>query len=393
MRVVKKDGISYPNKIGRAFIKQLPVENIHFEYSPKWAENKRYDIYFEYNFQKYIIEMDGIQHFVDSRWGRYEDQAKKDAFKTDLAEQHGIQVIRIDCRQSRLKYIKNSLLNSELSKMFDLSIIDWSLCQKESSSDLLIEVCEYFSQHSDLCAKDLENIFGIDKTTIQNYLNSGTAMGICSFTDEVKERNRNKRKFSTRGNRLKAYSLDGTFIGEYQSAEQCALALSKIFDEEYKGSGITAAIRHSQSKYKNVIIKCEKENTLTDEEKEICKYFNDNSGCNANEIADRFNISYDKARIVLKRGTECGLCNYDSRKIFSKCAEIMNQHDKHGNKVIVSKNDSVISEFTSVRSCVNYMNENYNSGFSYYSLTDKLALKNGHAFYKGYEFQYKENVV
>ena len=38
------DGISYPNKFIRAFINQLPVENVEFEYSPKWANGLLVDV-------------------------------------------------------------------------------------------------------------------------------------------------------------------------------------------------------------------------------------------------------------------------------------------------------------------------------------------------------------
>ena len=50
------DGISYPNKYIRNLLEQLPVTNVVYEYSPKWAQRKRYDAYFEYQDRKFTIK-------------------------------------------------------------------------------------------------------------------------------------------------------------------------------------------------------------------------------------------------------------------------------------------------------------------------------------------------
>ena len=42
------------------------MENFIAEYSPYWAGRKRYDNYFEYNGQAYILEMDGAWHYKDN---------------------------------------------------------------------------------------------------------------------------------------------------------------------------------------------------------------------------------------------------------------------------------------------------------------------------------------
>jgi ribosomal protein S27E len=84
------DGVSYPNKIGRMMVLQLPVNNIEFEWNPSWMTGKsRFDIKFEYQRQIYVIEMDGHQHYVeDISFTRRslseiqkEDQIKNDSCK------------------------------------------------------------------------------------------------------------------------------------------------------------------------------------------------------------------------------------------------------------------------------------------------------------------------
>ena len=47
-----------------------------------------------------------------------------DSFKEKLAKDNGIEkYIVINCKESDLSYIKNNVLNSELSKIFDFCLI------------------------------------------------------------------------------------------------------------------------------------------------------------------------------------------------------------------------------------------------------------------------------
>lgn len=98
------DGISYPNKFCRAFLKQLPISNLIFEYNPGWIKPKRFDNYFEYNGKKYILEADGGFHFQDNTYTNEScfDAKLKDLEKEKIAAEHDISVIRIDCRKSNL---------------------------------------------------------------------------------------------------------------------------------------------------------------------------------------------------------------------------------------------------------------------------------------------------
>ena len=87
------DGISYPNKFLRAFIKQLPITEYIFEYSPKWARNKRYDAYFIFDNKEYVVEMDGIQHTKTTYWSSYKEQKDNDVEKEYFAKNNGVNVV------------------------------------------------------------------------------------------------------------------------------------------------------------------------------------------------------------------------------------------------------------------------------------------------------------
>lgn len=178
------DGISYPNKFAHAFLKQLPIENVIYEYSPEWACNKRYDNYFEYKDKAYIVEMDGKQHFMDmstSNWGSLESNQINDKLKDKLARENDVIMIRIKCKDTYKSYISNEILKSELANIFDLSNIDWKQCDYFARSNLVKEVWDYYNSHPTSIAIEIAKEFCLSVGTIRKYLNRGNKLGICVY--------------------------------------------------------------------------------------------------------------------------------------------------------------------------------------------------------------------
>lgn len=187
------DGVSYPNKFSRFFLEQLPIENIHYEWIPDWIKDcdvlYRYDNYFEYDKKKYVLEMDGGFHYQKFYHSNLplEETKRRDREKDILAQKHNIKVIRIDCRVSTKEYIINSIVNSELSKIFNLNDIDWDYCDKNSCKSLLIEVCEYYNKNNNPTTISMGKIFHITPSTISSYLKKGTKFGICKYRQYNKQ--------------------------------------------------------------------------------------------------------------------------------------------------------------------------------------------------------------
>ena len=176
------DGISYPNKFSRAFLGQLDVVSHKCEYSPKWAKPYKYDNYFEYNDQKYILEMDGPFHYKDNTLSKqtFEEAQAIDVIKTTLANEHGIRVIRIDCIQSDCEYIKNNILSSELNDIFDLSNINWKMCDEKAQKSLVKEACNLYVNET--CEIDkIASKLHLSKKTIRKYLRNGKKFGWCNY--------------------------------------------------------------------------------------------------------------------------------------------------------------------------------------------------------------------
>lgn len=178
------DGISYPNKFIRYFLRQLPIENLECEYHSNWTKSYLYDTYFEYNGEKYIVEADGLQHFIDtsSLWPSSDKTKQIDYIKTQLAIDNGVVVIRIDCRKSNMNFIKNNILNSCLAQIFDLSHIDWLLCENNARSSFVYEICSYYSKSKNKTLKEISDYFDLSKPTVSKYLHAGTEIGICNYT-------------------------------------------------------------------------------------------------------------------------------------------------------------------------------------------------------------------
>lgn len=177
------DGISYPNKFSREFLNQLPVTNIEYEYHPEWAHPYFYDNYFEYNNKKYILEMDGAFHYMKYYNSNLDldDTKRIDKIKDNLAIDHGIEIIRINCFYSTKEFIKNNILESELSKIFNLDNIDWNKCDKNAVSSLVVRVCEYYNNNNKPTVTEIAKVFDIQICTVSKYLYKGNDIGICNY--------------------------------------------------------------------------------------------------------------------------------------------------------------------------------------------------------------------
>lgn len=195
------DGFSYNEKFITSLLDQLKIEYIR-EYKPEWSNNKRYDFYFEYNNKKYIVETHGRQHYDNYTFSycggkTLQEERSNDQYKKELALQNGIDnYIILDCRNSELDWIKQSIINSELSNIFDLSKIDLLKCQEFAiNSNKVKEVCNYWYLHNNinnegLTITYLAKIFNLSKSSIVNFLKKGRTLGWCEYMtkEEYKKR-------------------------------------------------------------------------------------------------------------------------------------------------------------------------------------------------------------
>ncbi|MDF2950496.1 MAG: hypothetical protein K0S18_79 [Anaerocolumna sp.] len=186
-----RDGISYPNKLIYYVIEQCKNQFYSYvrEYSPEWAMGKFYDLYLKtLDNKEYIIEMDGaIGHgnkILPNSEITLQESIEIDNLKNSLANEHKIDIIRVDCIQSDLEYIKNNILNSRINNILDLSSVNWKQCDEMATKSLVKIVCNIYSKNTLLSTADISDMVGIHQSTVRVYLIKGTKFGWCKYNPE-----------------------------------------------------------------------------------------------------------------------------------------------------------------------------------------------------------------
>ena len=194
-RCLCDDGMSFPNKFVLSVLTQLHI-NIKPEYSPKWANRKRYDLYLnDYNI---IIENHGVQHFLEfakSKFRRLEDEQLNDAYKKEIAIQNGIsKYIVLDCRHSTLTWIKQSIMNSELPLLLQFSEtdIDWALALDYASKSLVYSVADLYKTNDSL--PYIGKSLNICVATVREYLKIATELGLCTYDAQLAKKKKHKHR-------------------------------------------------------------------------------------------------------------------------------------------------------------------------------------------------------
>lgn len=233
------DNTTYPEKFMSNILFQLGVE---FEYQLSkanftWCENYKYDFYLkDYDT---IIETHGRQHYDDVKgyMKKIKDEQYNDLIKKELALKNGIlNYIVIDCRLSDIEWIKDSISNSVLYKIFDFSNINWNKAHEFALSNLVKEVCEYYENNKDsMLIKDIAKVFKIGRNATSRYLKFGSTLGWCNYDIN--------KIINTKYNIIKPYNIRKVLCvelnEEFESMTECSKQLNKRFGKKITHSGIS----------------------------------------------------------------------------------------------------------------------------------------------------------
>lgn len=187
------DGISYPEKFMYNVLSQLKID-FKYQYSPNWNGRQRYDFYIPD--KQIIIETDGELHYKDNPMnGQTKEETQGiDKHKEELAQEHNIEVIRIKCYPEKYDIIKDNIIKSKLSYIYNLNNINWSLCQEYALSNLVIVACNLWMQgiHS---TKQIGEKMNLHSATIIKYLKKGYICGYCDYQTpkQIKEQKVSER--------------------------------------------------------------------------------------------------------------------------------------------------------------------------------------------------------
>ena len=211
------DGVSYPNKFIRSLLSQFDIKNVSYEYSPEWLRPYFFDNYFEINDSSYIVEADGGIGHGNKVFRSNEidtDGIERDEIKDKRAQEHNINVIRIDCcykNYNKYEYIKQHVIDSELADIFDLSCVDWNKCHLEALSSLVYESAKLYNDGYSI--GDISSNVGYTCDTITRWLKQATDIGLCEYS-QIESRKRGRRCLYHAVNQ---YTKDGIFIKTYLS--------------------------------------------------------------------------------------------------------------------------------------------------------------------------------
>jgi very-short-patch-repair endonuclease len=249
------DGLSYPNKIGFALLEQLEID-FKTEYSPDWCKYEfkdklrhgKYDFYFELENRKYIIEMDGGFHSNDNKMtGQRKEESKNiDCYKDELAKEYGIDVIRIDCDKSELDYIKNNVINSNLSKLFDLSKIEWEKCEEFALRNLVKKACDLWDEKTNNIMQ-ISIILKLSSGTIRKYLNQGSRLRWCKYDGKKEMKKANSK-------RVEVFK-DDISLGVFESCVEVEKQSESLFRITLNSSWISQVCLGRQKHHKGFTFK------------------------------------------------------------------------------------------------------------------------------------------
>lgn len=244
------DGISFPNKLGRSLLRQLPVDYCKHEWSPGWLKPYSYDNYFIYCGKNYVLEMDGDVGHGNKQWrSRKQDTngIKRDEYKDILAKNHDVYVIRIDCRESDSNYIICNILNSELSSLFDLSNVDWEKCEKDAVKNVVKQICDEYVFNPTSSIIDIANLYGLSRCSVTKYLKIGAKFGWCDYSESKSIENKNARM----SHMVSVFNLDMGLQYTYSSVKECSHRLSQQYNVVFSDTCIGRAAK-SGKPYKNL---------------------------------------------------------------------------------------------------------------------------------------------
>jgi predicted RNA-binding Zn-ribbon protein involved in translation (DUF1610 family) len=259
------DGVSFPEKFLSCVLDQLNIDFVR-QLSQKqlpWCDKYKYDFYIPT--KSVIIETHGIQHYDGAFCNRnsrtLEEEKENDKNKEALASQNGIgDYIVLDCRYSKLEWIKNSILSSRLAEIYDLSNIDWGQCAQFATRNLVKEVCDYWSEHCrNSTTSDLAAIFKTTHGTIWRYLNKGSELGWCNYNAKDEDEKRKQRAIQSNTRKVAIFK-DAKCLGIFESIADLSRRSEELFGVHLRRSNISTTCQGRCKHHKGFTFKYVGEN-------------------------------------------------------------------------------------------------------------------------------------
>ena len=252
------DSISIPEKVMYSILEQLNIEFLAQlnKRIYNWCKNYRYDFYI-YNLN-IIIETHGIQHYEEKERGRsLQEEQENDRCKKELALKNDIKnenYIVIDCSKSEIDFIKNSILNSRLAEIFDLSNINWIKCYEYALSNLVKKVCEIKKGNPSMSTDDISKIIRLSRVTVTKYLKKGVKLGWCDYNPKEEMKNSAIKNNKSNCKPVEIFN-NGISVGVFSSIKSLVEQSEQLFKIKLSAYHILSVCNGEKLQYKGFIFK------------------------------------------------------------------------------------------------------------------------------------------
>lgn len=186
---------SYGERFIMAMFDELQV-NYKPQFIPDWGNGRRYDFLLHYDSCKYIIEVDGGWHYVDNKMsGQTAIETRNiDILKENLALSNGYYVIRLDYNygnNNKYVYFLNSIMESKLSELYDLSNIDFNQIDIIANKSMVIRVADLWNALEEKSMYELKKQINLYDDGLRKLLYRASEIGLISESkDEIINLNR-----------------------------------------------------------------------------------------------------------------------------------------------------------------------------------------------------------
>lgn len=169
---------------GESMVEQVLLQNgikYEAERSFDWSERKRYDFYLPDFNGGTIIEVHGVQHYLEQNEGQrfhltLEENKKNDKWKKDKVLEQDLNYIEIDVRESDFDYIKESIINSTLPTVD----IDWTSVYKYMENGFINKIIDMYD--NGYSNKEMAEKLNVSSGLIQTRLKKLSQMQIINYT-------------------------------------------------------------------------------------------------------------------------------------------------------------------------------------------------------------------
>ena len=252
------DGISYGHKYMFNLFTQINqkfIDNYTFDWCKFYNHYKNKEVSGEYDFvlgqNKLIIEVDGGFHRKDNTMsGQTKEESRFiDDEKDRLAQEQGYKMIRISDECD----FKQNILDSDLSKIFDLFNIDWLKCEEFALSSRVKEACNLKKNSPRMSTVEIGKIMNLSHNTIITYLKKGSKLSWCEYNPKEERKKgldiglKMARKINSKP--IKMFK-DGYFLGEFPSSAYLERKSEELFGVKLLNSNVLNVCSGKYKTYK-----------------------------------------------------------------------------------------------------------------------------------------------